>query len=432
MKKKIVAFLPAKGSSQRILNKNMKLLDGKPLFLHTLEKLCECEFIDEVYLDSESDEILNWASYLRYIPLKRDPALATNQTDGHQMFYNEVRQVKADIYIQILGTSPFIEKETIKRGIDAIADSGYDSAVLVRRDKQYTWNGDGPEYDRNHVPNSVDLPDTVTETMGLYIVKSETAHRMKQRYGKKVFCLEAKPIEAVDVNFPDDFDFAEIIMKGVHSRETLLFRMLSKQLSSSIFADILTDLGWDTIIPGMKLNISDVRVMGRANTLSLRRLGDGEDFNGIYDALKTYESVRDGEVIVVENQCPEYAYFGELNANLAIRSGAIATIVDGVTRDSQAVRGLGYPVFAKGFSCRDVRGRGTLKSHNQPVCIGSVKIKPGDIIMGDNDGVAVIPKEIETLVINRAIDSVSTEKSVLSRIINHEDAYSIYKLEGAF
>ena len=52
--------------------------------------------------------------------------------------------------------------------------------------------------------------------------------------------------------------------------------------------------------------------------------------------------------------------------------------------------------------------------------------------MGDNDGVAVIPKEIETLVINRAIDSVSTEKSVLSRIINHEDAYSIYKLEGAF
>ena len=60
---KVVAFLPAKGTSERIESKNMKLLNGKPLFLHTLEKLVECDFIDEVYLDSESDEILNYANY---------------------------------------------------------------------------------------------------------------------------------------------------------------------------------------------------------------------------------------------------------------------------------------------------------------------------------------------------------------------------------
>ena len=45
---KVVAFLPAKGSSERIENKNIKLLDGKPLFLYTLEKLVKCDFIDEV------------------------------------------------------------------------------------------------------------------------------------------------------------------------------------------------------------------------------------------------------------------------------------------------------------------------------------------------------------------------------------------------
>lgn len=110
---KIVAFLPAKGTSQRIPSKNQKLLNGKPLFLHTLEKLVSCDFIDEVYLDTESDDMLNYASYLNYIPLKRDPALATNKTDGHQMFFNEVSQVDADIYIQILGTSPFINKRII-------------------------------------------------------------------------------------------------------------------------------------------------------------------------------------------------------------------------------------------------------------------------------------------------------------------------------
>ena len=47
---KIVAFLPAKGSSSRVKNKNLQLLDGKPLFLHTLEKLVASNIFDDVYL----------------------------------------------------------------------------------------------------------------------------------------------------------------------------------------------------------------------------------------------------------------------------------------------------------------------------------------------------------------------------------------------
>ena len=54
---KTIAFLPAKGSSDRIGNKNVRLLDGKPLFLHSIDKLLACDFIDEVYLDTESEEI---------------------------------------------------------------------------------------------------------------------------------------------------------------------------------------------------------------------------------------------------------------------------------------------------------------------------------------------------------------------------------------
>ena len=114
---KVVAFLPAKGSSERVESKNVRLLDGKPLFLHTLEKLLGCDFIDEVYLDTESDEIIDYAGETKCKVLKRDPELANNKTDGNKLFYNEVRQVKADIYIQILGTSPFIREETIRQGV---------------------------------------------------------------------------------------------------------------------------------------------------------------------------------------------------------------------------------------------------------------------------------------------------------------------------
>ena len=57
-----VIFLPAKGESSRVENKNLKLLDGKPLFLHTLEKIASSMIFDEVYLDTDSDEIIEAAS----------------------------------------------------------------------------------------------------------------------------------------------------------------------------------------------------------------------------------------------------------------------------------------------------------------------------------------------------------------------------------
>ena len=159
---KVVAFLPAKGTSERIESKNMKLLNGKPLFLNTLEKLVECDFIDEVYLDSESDEILNYANYLEYIPLKRDIKLASNKTDGHQMFYNEVSQVEADIYIQILCTSPFISKDTIK-------------------------------------------------TSGMYVYKADLIKQHNRRIGDRSFMVEVSEIEAIDIDEEIDFKIADAV-----------------------------------------------------------------------------------------------------------------------------------------------------------------------------------------------------------------------------
>ena len=189
---KVAAFLPVKGKSERIENKNIKLLDGKPLFLHTLEKLTKCDFIDEVYLDSESDEIFALASEVDCRIFKRDESLANNRTDGNKLFLNEVRHVDADIYIQILCTSPFIESDTIQAGVELLkTNNAYDSAVLMRREKFYTWDNKKlrPHYDINHIPNSFTLEDTIVETMGLYMVKKEAALETGRRIGNKPYLL---------------------------------------------------------------------------------------------------------------------------------------------------------------------------------------------------------------------------------------------------
>jgi regulator of RNase E activity RraA/CMP-N-acetylneuraminic acid synthetase len=430
---KVVAFLPVKGTSERIQNKNMALLNGKPLFLHTLEKLMKCSFIDEVYLDTEKDEIHEMAEYTGCKYIKREPALATNKTDGHSLFYNEAIKVDADIYIQILCTSPFIEIDTIKRGVGILKAKENDSVVLVNREKQYTWNEFGPVYDREHIPNSKDLPDTVIETMGLYITNRDVALNLKKRYGLKPYLLEAKPIEAIDVNFPPDFELADSIAKGIKSAENRKLNFLSIMINSAMISDVLDDFGLlDQVITGLHCNIQGTKLFGRARTLKIRKLHENEDFKGIYNALNSYTEVTDNDIIVVENECPGFAYFGELNAMLSIRSGASGTIIGGVTRDRDDVTRMQYPVFSSGYNCRDVRNRATLESYNRPIVIAGVKIDPNDLLFADNDGIVVIPAKHEEKIMDAITEKLGMEHTVIKEIAKYSNPMDIVKTVGAF
>ena len=133
---RVVAFVPAKGESSRIRNKNTVILDGEHLFKRKLRQLLECPDIDDVYLDTESDNLIKLASDLPIKILRRDSKLASNKTDGHALFANECTRVSADIYIQSLCTSPFITSDTISRAVRALkARSGADSLVAVQKKK---------------------------------------------------------------------------------------------------------------------------------------------------------------------------------------------------------------------------------------------------------------------------------------------------------
>ena len=431
---KIVAFLPAKGSSSRIESKNMKLLDGKPLFLHTLEKLVNSKLFDAVYLDTESESVIEAASEVDCEILLRDKSLASNKTDGNKMFINEVNHVDADIYVQVLCTSPFIDIGTIKAGIETIKKSErYDSAVLVRKEKQYLWDEHGPSYDIENIPNSIDLGDTIIETMGLYIVKKEAALRIQRRVGEHPYLLEATALEAIDVNWPDDFKLAELIAAGEREQSRKLLGNIKNHLSSCILSDLLDDLGYPSqVLKGLSPNFEGAKLLGRAKTLKLRKLEDGESFKGIYDALHSYETIVPDDIILVENEVPDYAYFGELNANLAIRSGASGVIVNGMTRDNAEVMTTGLPVFAKGYTCQDVRKRATTESFNKTISLNGISVEPECLVFADSEGVIIIPKEIENKVIEEVYKRSANEKKILAEIASGIDVATLTNNYGFF
>lgn len=432
---KIVAFIPAKGTSNRIPSKNIKLLNGKPLFHYVLETLQKCEFIDEIYVDSESDEIFDSIKYGNYRKFKRNHKLATNKTDGNKLFFNEISQVPdADLYIQILPTSPFIRPETIKKSVEILTNGqmNYDSVVLVKKERQYIWCNNKPQYDLDNIPNSNNLEETTIETMGMYITNRQVAHERKKRIGKKPYLMTVDSVESVDINYQEDFKFAELIASGLKLKEIKRFRLISKHISSALLSDILDEFGVENTLSGFSLNIENKKVLGVAKTLKIRKLKDGENAKGIYDALKSYDYLTENDIIIVQNELSEYAYFGELNANLAISKGVSAVIIDGKTRDYSSVRNLDFPIFSKGNTPIDVKGRATIESINEVVEIGGIFITPGDIVFADNEGINIIPNNLIDKVLLTALNRLNIEQNIVQDILNENDIENILKKNGPF
>ncbi|MCB2109228.1 MAG: hypothetical protein KDE14_16070 [Rhodobacteraceae bacterium] len=332
---RVVAFVPAKGESSRIANKNTRVLDGEYLFKRKLKQLLECPEIDDVYLDTESERMIELASDLPVKVLKRDSKLASNKTDGHELFANQARQVKADIYIQSLCTSPFITADTISRALKALKKKPTaDSLVAVQRRKLYTWSRNKPDYGDGRIPNSVDLPQTIIESMGLYMVcRKPGAKAPARRFGTKPILFEITDEEAVDVNWPEDLELAERICAGHRAVHNAALDAIRPHLCASLLGDICKERGLKALLPPGFIRVSGRSVLGIAKTLELRKLKKGDDWQGIYTALGSYNFVRPGDVIVVQNHVKDKAYLGDLNANIAVGSGAVGAVVESYTRD---------------------------------------------------------------------------------------------------
>jgi regulator of RNase E activity RraA/CMP-N-acetylneuraminic acid synthetase len=431
---KIVAFVPAKGSSSRVANKNTRIFNGEPFFLFTVRKLLKCDFIDEVYVDSEDETILEWASLAGAKSLRRDPALASNQTDGHQLFFNEVRQVQADIYIQHLCTSPFVKEETIRRAVETLKDHAeFDSVVLGAKDKRYRWENNRPLYDLKRIPNSVDLPDDITEAMALYVVRREAASATHRRIGDSPCMIFGDPMELIDVNTEADLDLAKFVGAGLLAEEEKLLRVIGRCLSSPLLSDIVDDLGLHCVLaPEYAPNIAGAKIFGRARTLHIREAKESDPPDSIYEALKSYAQVVSNDIIVVRNERPDLAYFGDLNMSLALRSGAIGAVIGGVTRDTRSTANSGFPIFAKGRYCRDIKGKGAVHSINQKIELDGIPIHPSDLIFADEDGVVVIPRLQEAKILRLALEKMSSERSIVADVCKEVRVESLVEKYGFF
>lgn len=113
-------------------------------------------------------------------------------------------------------TAPFITKESIEKGLNAVLSGEYDSSFAAKKLQDFLWKDGTPfNYELNNIPRTQDLPPLFEETSGFYIYKKSVMSELNRRIGEKPFIVEVSEIESVDIDEPEDFMIADAIFNHI-------------------------------------------------------------------------------------------------------------------------------------------------------------------------------------------------------------------------
>jgi 4-hydroxy-4-methyl-2-oxoglutarate aldolase len=160
-----------------------------------------------------------------------------------------------------------------------------------------------------------------------------------------------------------------------------------RELPTAAISDALDRLGIATQCLGLRPLAPSFRLAGRAFTVLYRPVGVAKGNVGDY-----LDDVAPGQVCVLDNGGRlDTTVWGDILTGLAHRKKIAGTVIHGVCRDTALAMSLNYPIFSRGAYMRTGKDRVQADGVNVPISLGDVRVEPGDLLVGDADGVVVIP-----------------------------------------
>jgi len=205
-----------------------------------------------------------------------------------------------------------------------------------------------------------------------------------------------------------------------------LFSIIQHELFTCVVGDVMDkiDLQRQFLPPQIQPLRQDMVVIGRAMPVlsvdvfveriacSANKLMD-KPFGLMLEAL---DDLQRNEVYVNTGSSPRNALWGELMSTRARKLGSRGAVLNGYVRDTRPILEMGFPTFGFGSYGQDSAPRYKVVDFRVPVEIGAVRVRPGDILFGDIDGVLAVPAEAEEVVFTRALEKVRGEKLVRKAI----------------
>lgn len=171
--------------------------------------------------------------------------------------------------------------------------------------------------------------------------------------------------------------------------------------------------------------LTGVKLVGKAVTLSVVNA----DAIAVNRALA---SLQDGDVLVIDmNGDLRHACVGTVTTCAAHVRGARGIVVDGMVTDIVELRAAGLPIFARGTSLLTTKLHGDTESRlNVPVQCGGVQVNPGDLVLGDDNGLLILPWQALEAVIDQALISDRAEPALLRRLEQGEPIAAVLRVSA--
>lgn len=212
---KVVAMIPIKLNNERVPGKNVKRFSDQTPLMALIQKAClQTRNINETYVYCSRPDVqefvLDGVNYLQ-----RPGFLDENTANCNDIIREFVKVVDADIYVVSHATGPFTRSVSIDTCIEKVASGEYDSAFLAKKIQEFLWqNGKAINFDVQHFPRTQDLVPIYSEASGAFVFTRETFEKYDRRIGIKPYIHEVDEIEAIDIDYPIDFEIANAIYMG--------------------------------------------------------------------------------------------------------------------------------------------------------------------------------------------------------------------------
>ena len=187
-----------------------------------------------------------------------------------------------------------------------------------------------------------------------------------------------------------------------------------KKLDTASVSDALDKMGITCGLLGVQAVIPGHHICGEAFTVHYVPCGPVKGTVGDF-----IDDVEPGQVVVIDNAGRDYCtVWGDIMTFTAKTKGIEATVIDGVCRDVDGIKKLDYAIFTKGKYMVTGKERVEVDYVNRPVAVSGVQVCPGDIILGDDSGVLVIPKDAAEKALEIAENIEKTEQAIIAEVKN--------------
>jgi len=248
---KTVALIPVRGGSKSIPKKNIKPLAGKPLLHWTLQAALDAQGIDEVFVSSDSEEILDCARALtdRVHAIERAPELATDTASTEAVMLDFARRHSFDRLVLIQATSPLTTAQDLDGALRHMDATGADSLLTVTHEHRFRWRlgADGfveaVNYDPVRRPRRQDWSGELCENGAFYVCSRDGLLETSCRLHGKIAHYVMSGHTAVEIDEPSDWEILEALMRRLATRERAAAKTSDIRLLITDVDGVLTDGG---------------------------------------------------------------------------------------------------------------------------------------------------------------------------------------------